>query len=132
MWKSLISLARDVFNLNRRVEGHDRQIGELSGSVRNLFAENHRLSEQMLRLELELQHTKETQARELALVKEQQAAESARLKEEHVREREHLLQRQLADRESFRLQIENLILRLQRGLPPPALPDKAPENLDDQ
>lgn len=113
MWKSLISLARDVFNLNRRVGGHNRQLSELANSVRDLFADDYRLSERILRLELELQHTKETHARELAY-----------MKEEHAREREHWQQRQLADRENFRLQIENLILRLQRGLPPPELPEK--------
>ena len=124
MWKSLISLGRDVFNLNHRVEGHKRQIGELVDSVRDLSTDNYRLSERMLRLELELQHTKETHARDFTQLKEEHARDFTQLKEEHAREREHWQQRKLADRESFRLQIENLILRSQRGLPPPALPEK--------
>ena len=83
---------------------------ELTGDTRQLSEED-RL--RVLRLELELQHTKEAHARDFA-----------QLKEEHAREREHWQQRQSADRDNFRLQIENLILRLQRGLPPPELPEK--------
>jgi len=64
---------------------------------RELPAGFNKLSERVLKLELELQHTKEQHAREVAHLRDQQAAE----------------------REHFRLQLENLILRLQRGLPPP-------------
>ena len=81
----MIGLARDIFNLNRRVEGHNRQIGELADSVRDLSADDYRLSERILRLELQLEHQKEQQA---------------------------------IERENFRLQLENLMLRSQRGLPP--------------
>lgn len=76
------------------------------------------VSDRLLRLEMQSEFQKEQQAAEIARLKE----ELARLKEEHVREREHWEQRQSADRQSFRLQIENLILRRQRGLPPPELP----------
>ena len=125
MWKNLINLARDVFDISNRVKGHDQKLERLYAADGEALAEIYRLSERMLRLELELQHTKEAHARDFT-----------QLKEEHAREREHLQQRQLADRDNFRLQIENLILRLQRGLPPPELPEKLPEklpeSLDDQ
>ncbi len=116
MWKNLINLVRDVFDLSNRVKGHDQKLERLYVAEGEALAEIYRLSERVLRLELELQHQQTQYARELA-----------HLKEEHAREREHLQQRQLADRENFRLQIENLILRMQRGLPPPELPEK-PDN----
>ncbi len=59
MWKTLISLVRNAFNLSRRVETHDQQIGELYGSARDLNTDGYRLSERMLRLELQLEHQKD-------------------------------------------------------------------------
>ncbi len=94
MWKTLIGLLQNAFNLVRRVERHDQQIGELYSSARDQSADSYRLSERVLRLELQLQHQKEQQA---------------------------------IERENFRLQIENLVLRMQRGLPPAELPEK-PDN----
>ena len=85
MWKTLIGLAKDAFELNRRVNKHERQIDELYNSDREASATIYRLTERVLRLEMQLEHQKEQQA---------------------------------AERENFRLQLENLILRLQRGLPP--------------
>ena len=99
MWKRLIGLARDVFELAARVKGHDQKLERLFTANEDTLAQVYHLTERVLRLELQLQHQKEQQATE---------------------------------RDNFRLQIENLILRLQRGLPPPALPGRAPENLDDQ
>lgn len=89
MWKTLIGLVKDVFDLNRRVKGHDQQLDELFGSTRDTSAHLYRLSERVLRLELELQHAKEQHAREVI----------------------HLSTQQAAEREQFRLQLENLLLR---------------------
>lgn len=61
-----------------------------------MTAEFNKLSERFLKLELQLEFRKE----------------------QHTREREHWQERQAAEREHFRLQLENLILRAQRGLPP--------------
>ncbi len=99
-------------------------LNELTGYPRLLPEEARVLKERILRLELELQHTKVTHARELACLKEAHACDFTHLKEQLARERKHIQQCRSADRESFRLQIENLILRMQRGLPPPALPEK--------
>ncbi len=109
-WKKLLELVQDLYDLRRQLKGHDKRFDESSLAQENLNQKVVQLTDRVLRLEWELQQTKETHVRELAHLKEQQAGE-----------REHLQQRQLADRESFRLQIENLILRMQRGLPPPEL-----------
>jgi regulator of replication initiation timing len=85
MWKKLLEMIQDVYDLRRQVKGHDGRLNELSSSVQGLFKDSISLSERVLRVELELQHLKEQQA---------------------------------AERENFRLQLENLILRAQRGLPP--------------
>lgn len=74
-----------VYELNRRVKGHDKHFEELFDLVRGLAANQAQLSDRVLRLELQLQHQREQQS---------------------------------AERENFRLQLENLVLRLQRGLPP--------------
>jgi hypothetical protein len=85
MWKKLLELVRDVFDLRRQVKGHDQRLTDLTDSVGRLSDENRSLADRVLRLELQLQHQKEQQTTE---------------------------------RENFRLQLENLVLRLQRGLPP--------------
>lgn len=85
MWKTLIGVLRDIYELNRRVKGHDKHLEELFELVRGFAANQAQLSERVLRLELQLQHQKEQQTTE---------------------------------RENFRLQLENLVLRQQRGLPP--------------
>lgn len=64
----------------------------------------------MLRLELELQYQREQQVVELQRQREQQAAE----------------------RENFRLQLENLILCTQRGLPPSPPEAGAPTKEEEQ
>lgn len=94
MWKKLLEVVREVFDLRRQVRSHDKRLVELTGAARHLSEEQRLLSERVLRLELQLQHQKEQQATE---------------------------------RENFRLQIENLVLRMQRGLPPAELPEK-PDN----
>jgi hypothetical protein len=85
MWKKLLELVQDVFDLRRQVKGHEKRLDDFAAFARETSTEFAKFSERMLRLELELQHLKEKQATE---------------------------------RENFRLQLENLILRLQRGLPP--------------
>ena len=85
MWKKLLELVRDVFDLRRQVKGHDQRMDNLTDYVGRLSDENRALAERVLRLELQLQHQKE----------------------QHTTEREN-----------FRLQLENLVLRLPRGLPP--------------
>jgi regulator of replication initiation timing len=85
MWKKLLDLVREVFDLRRQVKGHDKRLDDLTTYTNALSAENRMLAERVLRLELQLAHLKEQQATE---------------------------------RENFRLQLENLILRTQRGLPP--------------
>lgn len=85
MWKKLLELVRDVFDLRRQVKGHDQRMDNLTDYVGRLSDENRALAERVLRLELQLQHQKEQQTTE---------------------------------RENFRLQLENLVLRQQRGLPP--------------
>ena len=96
MWKKLLGLAQDVFDIRRQIKGHDKRLDDYSLSQENLTLKVSQLADRVLRLELELQHTKEQHARELAYLQEQQNTE----------------------RENFRLQLENLILRTQRGLPP--------------
>ena len=123
MWGKLIELARDLFDLRQQVKGHDKKLDDSARFAREMTAGFNQVSERLLKLEMQFEFQKEQQAAEVARLKE----ELARLKEEQAREREHWQQRQLADRESFRLQIENLILRMQRGLPPPGLPEK-PDN----
>jgi regulator of replication initiation timing len=85
MWKKLLDIVREVFDLRRQVKGHDKRLDDLTTYTSSLSAENRSLAERVLRLELQLAHLKEQQATE---------------------------------RENFRLQLENLILRTQRGLPP--------------
>jgi hypothetical protein len=91
MWKSLIGLVRDVFDLQARLKSHDQKLERLFAADEDTLAQLYRLSERVLRLELQLQHQKEQQA---------------------------------GERENFRLQIENLVLRMQRSLPAPELPEK--------
>ena len=85
MWKKLIELVRDVFELRYQVKGHDKRLDDFGRFSREMTADFNKVSDRVLRLELQLQHQKEQQATE---------------------------------RENFRLQLENLALRLQRGLPP--------------
>ena len=85
MWKTLIGVLRDLYELNRRVKGHDKHFEELFDLVRGFAVNQAQLSDRVLRLELQLQYQKDQQS---------------------------------AERENFRLQLENLMLRLQRGLPP--------------
>ena len=85
MWKKLLEIVQDVFNLRRQVKGHEERLDDFSLSQEELAAKLAQLSERLLRLELQFQHFQERQATE---------------------------------RENFRLQLENLMLRLQRGLPP--------------
>lgn len=85
MWKTLIGTLQDIYELNRRVKGHDKHFEELFELVRGLSLNQAQLSDRVLRLELQLQHQKEQQS---------------------------------AERENFRLQLENLMLRQQRGLLP--------------
>lgn len=85
MWKKLLELVQDLFDLRRQVKGHDERLDELVGYVDTLATDARHFSERILRLELELQH---------------------------------LRQQQATERENFRLQLENLILRTQRVLPP--------------
>ncbi len=101
-WKKLLELVQDLYDVRRQLKGHDKRLDESSLAQENLNLKVVQLADRVLRLEWELQQTKET----------------------HAREREHWQQRQLADRDNFRLQIENIVLRLQSGLPPPALPEK--------
>jgi chromosome segregation ATPase len=112
-WKKLLELVQDLYDLRRQLKGHDKRLDESSLAQENLNVKVVQLADRVLRLEWELQQTKEAHARDFT-----------QLKEEHAREREHLQQRQLADRDNFRLQIENLVLRWQRRLPPPELPEK--------
>lgn len=95
MWKKLLGLARDVFDLRRQVKGHDKRLDDYSLSQENLNLRVNQIADRVLRLELELRHTKEQHAREVAHLQEQQAAE----------------------RQIFHLQLETLVLRLQQGLP---------------
>jgi hypothetical protein len=85
MWKKLFEIVGDLLDLRREVKGHDKRLDELSEFVREISTESMRLSERLLRVELELEHLREQQA---------------------------------AEREMFRLRLENLLLRYQRGLPP--------------
>jgi hypothetical protein len=96
-WKKLFELVQDVFDLRRQLKGHDKRLDEYSLVQENLNLKVSQLADRVLRLELELQHQKE----------------------QHARERAHWQERQAAEREHFRLQLENLILRAQRGLPLP-------------
>ncbi len=120
MWGKLIDLARDLFDLRQQVKSHDKKLDESARFAREMTAGFNQVSERLLKLEMQTEFQKQQQAVEIARLKE----ELARLKEEHTRERAQWHVQQLADRESFRLQIENLILRMQRGLPPPELPEK--------
>jgi hypothetical protein len=103
MWKKLLDLVREVFDLRRQVKGHDKRLDDLTTYTNALSAENRSLAERVLRLELQLVHLKEQQAAE----RENFRLEIQRLKDQ-----------QATERENFRLQLENLILRMQRGLPP--------------
>jgi len=85
MWKKLLIIVREVFDLRTQVKSHDKRLEDLTRYTSGLSAENRSLAERVLRLELQLVHLKEQQA---------------------------------AERENFRLQLEVLILRTQRGLPP--------------
>jgi len=85
VWKKLIKLVRDVFDIRRQLKEHEKRLDDFSAFAREMSAAFNRLSERVLKTELELQHQKEQQA---------------------------------AERENFRLQLENIILRSQRGLPP--------------
>jgi chromosome segregation ATPase len=114
MWKRLFELVQDVFDLRRQVKGQEKRLGEVSLAQEKLALKVAELSERTMRLELELQYTKEQHAQELVHLREEHRQELARLQEQ-----------QLAERQNLRLQLENLILRMQRGLPPsepPALP----------
>lgn len=85
MWKKLLDIVRDVFELRQQVKRHDQRLDNLTDYVGKLSDENRSLADRVLRLEMQLQHQKE----------------------QHTTEREN-----------FRLQLENLVLRMQRGLPP--------------
>jgi len=84
MWKKFIELVRDVFDLRYQIKGHEKRLDDFGRFSREMTADFNRLSERVLKLEVQLQYQKEQQA---------------------------------AERENFRLQLENLMLRLQRGLP---------------
>src|SRR5258707_14235499 len=66
MWKKLLGLARDVFDIRRQVKGHDKRLDGYSLSQENLTLRVNQIADRVLRLELELHHTKEQHARELA------------------------------------------------------------------
>ncbi len=85
MWKQLLEVVKEVFDLRRQVKSHDKRLDDLTDYARQLSDENRSLNERVLRLELQHEYQKEQQA---------------------------------AERENFRLQLENLMLRSQRGLPP--------------
>lgn len=102
-WKKLLELVQDLYDLRRQLKGHDKRLDESSLAQENLYLKVAQLADRVLRLELELQHEKEA----------------------HAHQHAHLKEQQIRERENFRLQIENLILRMQRGLPPPELPDKS-------
>jgi hypothetical protein len=85
MWKKLIDLVRDVFELRFQIKGHEKRLDDFGRFSREMTAAFNKLSERVLKLEIQLENQKEQQA---------------------------------AERENFRLQLENLMLRLQRGLPP--------------
>jgi hypothetical protein len=85
MWKKLLEIVQDIFDLRRQVKGHEKRLDDFSLSQGEMAAQVAQLSERLLRLELQFQHLQERPATE---------------------------------RENFRLQLENLLLRLQRGLPP--------------
>lgn len=106
MWGKFIEIARGLFDLRQQVKGHDRKLDDFGQFSREMTAGFNKLSERVLKLELQLEFQKEQHALELARLKEQQATE----------------------RENFRLQLENLVLRLQRGLPPGE--PKAPSDED--
>lgn len=57
MWKKLLGLARDVFDLRRQVKGHDKRLDDYSLSHENLNLKVGQIADRVLRLELELQHT---------------------------------------------------------------------------
>lgn len=59
MWKKLLALVQDVFDLRHQVKGHEKRLGELSTAVKGQFKDFHSLSERVLRLELELQHQRD-------------------------------------------------------------------------
>ncbi len=103
MWKSLIAFVRDAFDLSSRVKGHDQKLERLFAADEETLAELYRLSERVLRLELELRHQQTQHTQELA----------------------HWQSQQTMERQNFQLQLENLVLRLQRGLPPPELSSAA-------
>lgn len=104
MWKKFLELTQDLFALRHQVKAHDKRLDELSQSTQDLFKDSIKVSERMLKMEIELQQSKAQQAMELERLKEQQAAE----------------------REIFRLQLENTMMRMQRGLPPRD-PDAPPD-----
>ncbi len=85
MWKKFIELVRDVFELRFQIKGHEKRLDDFGRFSREMTAEFNKLSERLLKLEIQLEYQKEQQSTE---------------------------------RENFRLQLENLVLRQQRGLPP--------------
>ncbi|MGH9801313.1 MAG: hypothetical protein ACRD82_13180, partial [Blastocatellia bacterium] len=66
MWKKLLGVVQDVFDLRRQIKGHDKRLNDYSLSHESLSLKVGQLADRVLRLELELQHTKEQHARELA------------------------------------------------------------------
>ncbi|MEK7830737.1 MAG: hypothetical protein AAB401_06590 [Acidobacteriota bacterium] len=58
MWKTLISLVRNVFDLASRVKGHDQKLERLFAADEDTLLQLYRLTERVLRLELQLQHQK--------------------------------------------------------------------------
>lgn len=85
MWKKLLETVQEVLDIRRQIKAHDKRLDEISVSQEKLARNDDQLSDRVLRLEMQLDHQKEQQAKE---------------------------------REIFRLQLENLIMRMQRGLPP--------------
>jgi len=85
MWKKLLETVQEVLDIRRQLKAHDKRLDEISLSQEKLARNDDELSDRVLRLEMQLAHQKEQQAKE---------------------------------GEIFRLQLENTIMRMQRGLPP--------------
>jgi hypothetical protein len=64
MWKTLIGLVRDAYELASRIKGHDHKLERLFAADEDTLVQLYRLTERVLRLELQLQHQKEQQATE--------------------------------------------------------------------
>jgi len=64
MWRKLYEIVQDLFDLRRLVKGHEKRLDDFALFAREMTAEFNKLSDRVLRVELQLQHLKEQQATE--------------------------------------------------------------------